>query len=294
MARVAIVGVGAIGGAVAGLLETAGGHALTLCTRRPLPSLTVNTPEGVVQVKAQNRTEPAQAEPVDWVLVASKTYDAESTAQWFPALCAEGAPVAVLQNGVEHRERFEKYLSADRLLPVVIDCPVERPSDGIVLVRGAAVMKFEQTPLGQSFAALFRGSSAQLDLVNDLTTAMWWKLCFNSVGALSALALKPSGVLRGEAMARVALAMVAECAAVGRAEGAQLDESVGEQVLASYSKHPPDSINSLLADRLAGRKMEWNARNGAIVRKGEKHGIDTPLNRMAAALLEAVEGQPVA
>jgi len=34
MARIAIVGVGAIGGAAAGLLEMAGGHEIMLCTRR--------------------------------------------------------------------------------------------------------------------------------------------------------------------------------------------------------------------------------------------------------------------
>ena len=39
MARAAIVGVGAIGGVLAGLLETVGGHEITLCTRRPLPGL---------------------------------------------------------------------------------------------------------------------------------------------------------------------------------------------------------------------------------------------------------------
>ncbi|MGA7343177.1 MAG: 2-dehydropantoate 2-reductase [Terracidiphilus sp.] len=293
MARVAVVGVGAIGGAIAGLLETAGGHEITLCTRRPLNTLSVETPEGLVRVTARNATDPAQAQPVDWVLVATKAYDAAATAGWFPALCAGGAPVAVLQNGVEHRERFEPYVPAERLLPIVIDCPAERLSDQTVLVRGAALMKVEDTPLGRSFAQLFQRARVKVELTGDFTTALWWKLCFNSVGALSALALKPSGVLRGQAMARVALEMVAECAAVGRAEGARLDESIGEEVLAMYKMHPADSVNSLLADRLAGRKMEWNARNGAIVRKGARHGIETPLNRMAAALLEAVEGEPV-
>jgi 2-dehydropantoate 2-reductase len=46
-------------------------------------------------------------------------------------------------------------------------------------------------------------------------------------------------------------------------------------------------VNSLLADRIAGRRMETDARNGVIVRLGEKHGIATPLNRMAVAVLEA-------
>jgi 2-dehydropantoate 2-reductase len=89
-------------------------------------------------------------------------------------------------------------------------------------------------------------------------------------------------------MGRIAMEMVAECVAVGRAEGAQLDDNLLEQVINIYRALPEDSVNSLLADRLAGRQMETDARNGAIVRKGEKHGIATPLNRMAVALLEAV------
>lgn len=51
MARIAVVGVGAIGGAIAALLEMAGGHEITLCTRRPLEQLTVTMPSGLVRVK---------------------------------------------------------------------------------------------------------------------------------------------------------------------------------------------------------------------------------------------------
>jgi 2-dehydropantoate 2-reductase len=54
------------------------------------------------------------------------------------------------------------------------------------------------------------------------------------------------------------------------------------------SAAPADSINSLHADRLAGRPMELDARNGVIVRLGQKHGIPTPANRMAVALIEAM------
>jgi 2-dehydropantoate 2-reductase len=149
-------------------------------------------------------------------------------------------------------------------------------------------MKVERTPQGSEFADLFAGTTATLMLIDDFTSAAWWKLCINSVGALNAIALKPAGLLTDEAIARVAMEMVAECVAVGRAEGATLDDSLPEQVVKQYRAQPADSVNSLLADRLAGRPMEIDARNGAIVRKGEKHGIATPLNRMAVALLEAV------
>jgi 2-dehydropantoate 2-reductase len=286
MARVAVVGVGAIGGVLAALLEMTGRHEITLCTRRPLDALTVKTPEGVVRVSARNLTSAAQAETVDWVLVATKTYDAEGAGAWLRMLAAQGAAVAVVQNGVEHRERFAPYVPAERIAPVVIDCPVERQADGIVVQRGVVRMKVEAGPLGREFAELFSGSKAEVELTEDFKTAAWRKLCFNAPGALNALTMKPAGVLQDEALGRVALEMVRECAAVGRAEGARLDESVGQQVLDGYRAQPRDSVNSMLADRLAGRPMEIDARNGVIVRLGEKHGIATPLNRMAVALLK--------
>jgi 2-dehydropantoate 2-reductase len=287
MARIAIVGVGAIGGAVAGLLQMAGRHEIILCTRRPLNLLTVTMPTGMVRVAARNATGPDAAGPVDWVMVATKAYDTEGAAKWLPTLCADGAPVAVLQNGVEHRERFSPYVELSRLLPVIVECPAERREDGEVRVRGPARMRVEDGPLGREFGELFGGGPATIVQESDFVTAAWRKLCLNSVGALNALTLRPAGLLRDEAIGTLARAVVAECVAVGRAEGAALSDSLGEEILSHYRNAAPDAVNSLLADRLAGRRMETDARNGAIVRKGEKHGIPTPLNRMAVALLEA-------
>ena len=292
MARVAIVGVGAIGGVMAALLEAAGRHEITLCTRRPMDRLIVNTPEGVVTVKARNVTGPELAEAVDWVFVATKTYDADAAAAWLPALRGNNAPVAVLQNGVEHRERFAAHVKGEEILPVIIDCPVERKDDGRVQQRGAARMQVEAGRLGGEFAQLLAGGNAQVELTEDFLTAAWRKLCFNSAGAISALTMRPAGVLRDEPLGDLAIGVVEECAAVGRAEGARLEDGMGRKVLDGYRAQPPDSINSMLADRLAGRPMEIGARNGAIVRRGERHGIATPLNRMAVALLESLGGNP--
>jgi len=286
MARVAVVGVGAIGGVLAALLQVAGRHRITLCTRRPIGNLTVKTPQGVVVVDATNLIDPSQAAPVDWVFVATKTYDAQGAAAWLRVLCGANTPVAVVQNGVEHRERFKDFVTQDLTLPVIIDCPVERLTNGTVHQRGVAKMQVEAGPLAEMFAQLLAGTNANVELTHDFVSAAWRKLCVNSAGAISALTLKPAGVLRGDAFGQVAKDIVAECAAVARAEGARLDQNVGQQVLDGYRAQPEDSINSMLADRLAGRPLEIDARNGVIVRKGQKHGIDTPLNRMIVALLQ--------
>jgi 2-dehydropantoate 2-reductase len=224
---------------------------------------------------------------VDWVVVATKTYDAAGAGEWLRGLAKGGALVAVVQNGVEHRERIEPYVAGERIVPVVIDCPVERGEDGIVVQRGKVTMKVQEGALGAEFKELFRGSKVEIELVADFKTAAWRKLCTNAAGAINALAMKPAGIFREEQVAELALGMVAEVVAVGRAEGAKLDDSVGQQVVDGYRRQPKDSVNSLLADRMAGRKMETGARNGVIVRLGKKHGIATPFNQMAVAVLEA-------
>jgi 2-dehydropantoate 2-reductase len=149
-------------------------------------------------------------------------------------------------------------------------------------------MKVENNWLGSEFAELFRGSDSEVTLTDDFLTAAWQKLCMNSAGAISALMMKPAGVLHDEALAQIALEIIAECVAVANAEGAHIEEDIGQQILEKYRSQPKDSINSMLADRIAGRPMEIDARNGVIVRKGEKHGIRTPANKMVVALLHAL------
>jgi 2-dehydropantoate 2-reductase len=287
MARIAIVGVGAIGGVTAALLQQAG-HELILCTRRPMSGLTVETPNGLVKVHASFVTSPSGAFEVDWVIAATKAYDVAGTAKWLDQLCSNGAPVAVLQNGVEHRERFALYVPIEKILPVMVDCPAERHAPDRVRQRGVMHLKVSDNALGRDFVKLFAGTQADATTVPDFLSVVWRKLCFNSAGVLSALVLEPAGVVRGEALGNVALEIIRECAAVARAEGANLEENVADVVLAAQRAAPADSVNSMLADRQAGRPVEIDARNGVIVRLGRKHGIATPANGMAVALMEAM------
>ena len=288
MARIAIVGVGAIGGVTAALLQQAGGHELLLCTRRPMSGLSVDTPDGLVNVEASFVNNPSEAFDADWVIVSTKAYDVPGTAKWLEQLCSSGAPVAVLQNGVEHRERFAPYVPMEKILPVMVDCPAERQAPDRVRQRGVMHLKVPDNALGCDFVKLFAGTSADASTVPDFPSVVWRKLCFNSAGVLSALVLQPAGVVRGEALGDVALQIIRECAAVARAEGANLEESVADGVLAAQRAAPADSVNSMLADRQAGRPVEIDARNGVIVRLGRKHGIATPANSMAVALMEAM------
>jgi 2-dehydropantoate 2-reductase len=221
-------------------------------------------------------------------MVATKAYDVAGAAVWLERLRAGEPPVAVLQNGVEHRERFANYVPAEKILPVMVDCPAERQAPERVRQRGVMHLKVPNDALGEAFVRLFARTAADASVVPDFLSVVWRKLCFNSAGVLSALVMQPAGVVREEAMGEVALQIIRECAAVARAEGAQLEEGIAETILKAQRGAPADGVNSMLADRQAGRPVEIDARNGVIVRLGRKHEIPTPANSMAVALMEAM------
>lgn len=284
MARIAVIGAGAIGGTLAAWLART--HEVTVCARSPLADFEIETPEGPIRASPRILTDPAAAEPVDWVLATTKAYDCAAAAAWLPGLMAPDTRLAVIQNGVEQRERFP-MVPQQRTLPVIIDLPAERTGPGRIVQRRDGTIHVPEGETGEAFVALFADTVIDARTTPDFVTAAWRKLAINCAGIVSAITRRAAEVAHDEGAAEVMRALVRECIAVGRAEGATLPDELAYQVVEWTRKAHPDSVNSLHADFVSGRPMELDARNGVIVRLGAKHGIATPLNQALAALLGA-------
>jgi len=284
--RVAVVGAGAIGATVASWLIANPRLEVVLCTRTPFDILRVQTPGTLLESRPQLFTDPQTVSPADWVLVATKTYDAEGAARWLDELVIDRTLVAVLQNGVEHMARFPR-VAPGQLVPVVVDIPAERSAPGEVCQRRNGSMLVPATGPGASFVRLFEHSPIDVRTTEDWLSAAWRKLALNCAGAVSALTMRPAEIANDPEVAKLMRAMVLECVMVGRAEGACLTDELADEVVEHYRQSPADSINSIHADRLAGRPTEADARNGVIARLGVRHGIDAPFNEMADVILRA-------
>jgi 2-dehydropantoate 2-reductase len=289
MANILVIGPGAIGATLTAWLAQDDRHQVAVAARTPFDAIEVQTPEGVIHAKPRVYTDVAQVRPVDWVLVTTKTYDSDSAAQWFAGACGPRTRVAIIQNGVEHIARFEKHFDRARLVPVMIDLPADRVSPGRTIQRGAAHHVVPAGANGADFVKLFGHTNFDLQQTDDFTTAVWRKLCLNSAGAVSAVVLTGARISHHHGVAEIMRSIVRECIAVGRAEGATLDDTVPDEIVAGARRAPPDAENSMVADRRAGRPMEIDARNGVIVRLGRRHGIPAPMNALMVALLEAVQ-----
>lgn len=291
MPTIAIIGPGAIGCTLAAWLTTQPDNTVTICARTSFDVLHVDTPFGPLDSTPTVFTDPAQSNTVDWVIVTTKAYQVPSVEPWLTQLCHAKTNVAIAQNGVEHIANINTFISEDRIVPVIIDCPAERSNPGKILQHAAIQMTFPDNPTSQQFANLFPSENITITLTDNWTTAAWEKLCINSPGAICALVNQPANIASDPVAADVMRNLIRECIAVGRAEGANIDDSIIEKVITSQSAAPDGAMNSIHGDLVAKRPMEWNARNGVIVRLGKKHGIATPYNEMAAHLLQTIEAK---
>lgn len=290
MSRITLIGPGAIGCAVGGALIAAR-HDVTFCARRPFPRLSVQK-EGDPPLiyPARVVTQPERTPAADWVLLCVKAYQVPSAADWLAAAVGPGTRVAVLQNGVEQKENVEPFVPmGTAIVPVVVDLPASRTAPGEVKWKRIALVTVPESADGAIFAALFAGSFVTSETSDEFVTRAWLKLCNNAPsGVVLALTAQRMRVMKEPGIADIVRAVLKETIAVGRAEGARLDDALIERQLEFFLAAAPDEGNSMFEDRMAGREMEWNARNGVIVRKAAQHGIAVPVSATLVPLLAAI------
>ncbi|MEX2632321.1 MAG: 2-dehydropantoate 2-reductase [Tistlia sp.] len=297
---VAVVGLGSIGGCLAGCLLEAGRHDLVACTRRPIERLVFERNGTATAFALDSLTDPEAAGTVDWVLLCTKTHETAAAGPWLRRLCGPETRVAVLQNGLGQRERVAPFVGAAAVLPVLVYVNGERLEphrDREARVRLSQVaaqdLAAADTAEGRALAALFEGTALRVALSADLTTLLWRKLLLNAAAnPISALARRRQAVFRRPDVQDLALAVLREAVAVGRAEGAALGEDEAERTLATLLGYPPETGTSMYFDALAGRGLEVEALTGALVAAGARHGVATPLNDALLTLLRALgEGE---
>jgi 2-dehydropantoate 2-reductase len=288
--KIAIIGLGSIGGVVAGLLGATNRYDIVACVRRPITKLTVERAEGTVEVPITAFTEPAQAMPVDWVLLCTKTQDTAASAPWLRQLCGKGTRVASLQNGIGHAERLRPHIGRAAAVPTIVYYNGERLALDRVRHRRTGEHDFAvaDDADGQDFARLFDGTSLRVLLSSDFRTLAWRKLLLNAVAnPISALTLQRNGVFLRDDIQALCHALLAETIAVAQADGAKLAADEAEQVIGRLHAVPADAGSSMYFDRMAGRPLEIDALTGAVVATGARHGIATPLNQMLLTLARA-------
>ena len=292
--RVAVLGPGGVGGLLGGLLARAGASVTCLAgagTVAVLEEQGLRLDSGRfgafgVPVRAAERL----AEAVDICLVTVKATQLGSALARVPAEVLGAALVVPLLNGVEHVTLLRQHFPAAAVMAATIRVESTRVAPGqirhdspfasIDIAAGHGPYDRRAERLAQGL----QQAGVDVHLGGDERTILWGKLNF-----LAPLALlttddgAPAGTVRKHRRADL-VAMIAEVAAVARAEGATIDE---QGVLEFFDRVPASMQSSMQRDAAAGRTTELEAIGGAVVRAAATHGIPVPVTDRLVEQLRA-------
>ncbi|MEV0950906.1 2-dehydropantoate 2-reductase N-terminal domain-containing protein [Promicromonospora sp. NPDC050249] len=276
---IAVIGPGAIGGLVAGMLQQAGHDVVVVAREKTARQVTehgldIETDEfGTWHAPLRAATEVPRGARVVVAVKAEGVADAA-------ALLAGTAPVEVLSllNGLDHLDVLRSALPGVRVVGATIAGETLRTGAGgfgpaLVRHRGTllrAVVPDDAAELG--LVAALRDTPIEVLTGGTEAEVLWKKLRF-----LAPLALLTSawGTGIGDALTRdprLTTGLLAEIAATATAEGVP---TTGEDLRGILSGFPALMRSSLQADIEAGHEGELDAIGGAVRRRAASHDIPT-------------------
>ncbi|MBP6536392.1 MAG: 2-dehydropantoate 2-reductase [Xylophilus sp.] len=295
MAKIAVMGAGAVGCYYGGMLARAG-HDVTLIGRPnhvdaiQRDGLLLDTQSFKEQVRLQASTEPSAVAGATLVLFCVKSTDTESAAAAIRPHLLPGALVLSLQNGVDNAVRLQAALPAQEVAASVVYVATEMPGPGHVQHNGRGELVIAASPSSAEAAALLIAAGVPTDISTNVEGALWAKLILNcAYNALSAITQQPYGQLvQGEGVQDVIRDLVNECLAVAQADGITVPGDVW-QAVERIAQTMPQQLSSTAQDLARGKRSEIDHLNGYVLRRGEVLGIATPVNRVMHTLVKLLE-----
>jgi 2-dehydropantoate 2-reductase len=306
--KIAVLGAGALGCAMGGVLTEAG-HELWLINRNPAQVEAMTQRGLMLRTDGVDRTVRVRAVtsaagvdlasgPVDLLIVLVKSFHTEAAMRSAVSLVGSQTVVLSLQNGLGHEDVLAEIVGRDKLLAG------KTYVGGTQLAAGHVIAGTWQklTLIGEldgsvsvraeAIAAAFNAAGLDTTVSDNIMGTIWDKLLVNvATGALSGITRLPYGELyQVPALEACAVAAVTEAMAVARACGVQL--SITEPVDAwrrAGAGLPFEFKNSMLQSLEKGSVTEIDFINGAVVEQGARYGVSTPVNQTLVAAIKGLE-----
>ncbi|MBN9356014.1 MAG: 2-dehydropantoate 2-reductase [Herbaspirillum huttiense] len=294
--KVAVMGAGAVGCYFAGMLARAG-HDVVL-VGRPQHVEAFNTKGLRLEAKTFDETLPVEASTdpaivagADLVLFCVKSPDTETAGAQLRPHLAPDTLVLTLQNGTDNAERLRTVIPQP-VSAAVVYVATEMAGPGHVKHHGRGELVIEPAARSQQAAEALIAAGVPTEISENVRGALWLKLIINcAYNALSAITQLPYGKLvEGVGVLEVMGHLVSECKAVAAAEGVTLAGDV-DVAIRKIIETMPTQFSSTAQDVARGKPSEIDHLNGYIVRRGQAHGIATPVNLTVHALVKLIESK---
>jgi 2-dehydropantoate 2-reductase len=301
--RFAILGSGAVGGYYGAKLARAD-HDVTFVARGAHleaireRGLEIRSPAlGGFTVRARAEQDTSRIGPVDVVLVAVKTYDNPTALPLLAPMLGAETTVLTIQNGVDSPADVASVAGEARTLGGTTYIATALEAPGLIVQTG----DHRRIVFGEAFGALprmtdrvraidgaFAGADIQSFPVEDGRVPIWEKFVFlAALAGFTGAARLPIGPVWADPFTKAQfLAGCREIEALARAEGVPVAADVVDRIVPYIDRIPGSMRSSLLIDLQAGKRIEVEALQGAVVRRAAKLGVPVPIISTLYAVLK--------
>jgi 2-dehydropantoate 2-reductase len=301
--RILIVGAGAIGGYFGGRLAEAGKDVTFLVRPKRAAELAesglvIRSRLGDVQI-ARPATVLARdlREPFDLVILSTKAYDLEDAIASFAPAVGPSTSILPLLNGMRHLDILEQRFGRERVLggQCFIGVTLNQKRE-IVQLNDFHELSFgeldgKRSPRVEAVAAAMAKVRFQARLSSTIVQEMWEKWVFIASAAITCLMRASVGDIQAAGGAALATELIEECGTIAAAEGHAPRAEAMERNRATLTAAGSPLTSSMFRDMEQRQPVEADHIVGDLLRRGEKHGIATPVLRVLHLHLKAYEAR---
>ena len=231
-----------------------------------------------------------------------KTYDVEAAAKQMRCLMGPSTVILPIQNGVDVSEWIAAHVDAERVLGGLCLGGATLEEPGVVAQKTTRVriligeLDGSRSSRVDHLRQALMEAGIDAETPRDIRVALWEKfLGVCGTHSLSALTRLPvSALFEDPETNALVRGLMLEALMVARTSGVPLRDEAVEEVFEDYRRRGA-VYASIYYDLLAGRRLEIEYTNGAVVRLGRRHGVATPFNfAVYAGLKPWKDGAPSA
>jgi len=295
------MGAGAVGGTFGALLEkeknntvffTARGQHLEAVKRNGL-SVQSGKEKFTIKVNVSDNPGDFKSKP-DLILLTVKSFDTDSAIEQLKPVVFRKTQILSLQNGIENYPKLVNAFGEKRVVRGFCGMNAEVLQPGVI--QGGQGYIFIGENIGEISAriqwlkSLFETSNIQCTVSQDIHQDVWrkfaWNCIFNIVSATTQLTV--GKIVDDPEKIQFCKDIFKEISQVAKSQDVMLGPDK-EKLIFDIAGDSGDIKPSTLQDRLKGKRMEYDAFTGALIRLADKHKIHIPINRALYNQLEQLE-----
>ncbi len=301
--KILVMGAGAVG-AYFGARLAAADEDVTFCARGKYLEafrscgIALRSIRGDLRLETIRATsDPREFAPYDLILFCVKAYDTSEAARAIEGCLAPSGAILTLQNGVENEERLAAIFSREVVMGGNARVGVEMVAPGELVHLSSGHIDFgeldgSETERARRIAAAFTRAGILGELTPKIRTLRWdklvWNAAFNSVATLTRR--RVGEILDDPESRRLVITLMREIIAVARADGA----AIGFERIDSYLAHSDKNLRAIKTstqqDLERGKRLEYEALSGAVVRAARRLGVSVPAMETTYALMRLLDG----